>query len=188
MRSSRRPRTKQRPRWPSRSLQKRGQTSHCTRPSAEHVPVAAGNAFQCRVVGHRMLTGAIGTPCSPNRPNIVHDRPRWQGRSIPRARGVAARGRPAARRGAHAAAPRRSRGDRAACRLRLFRRGGGGGVRRGARRRAGPARVLIGPSHYVRFRGMAAPSLRRRSPRRSARVPVDRGGARRWSRPGSPDR
>ena len=32
--SSTRPRTKHRPRWPSCSLQARGHTSHCTRPSS----------------------------------------------------------------------------------------------------------------------------------------------------------
>src|SRR6185436_18895461 len=39
--SSTRPRTKHRPRWPSRSRQARGQTSHWIRPS--------GRACQCRV-------------------------------------------------------------------------------------------------------------------------------------------
>ena len=60
--SSWRARTKHSPRWPSCSLQKRGQTSHCTRPSAQPLPVLGGNTARMSKRSRLLTHASIGAP------------------------------------------------------------------------------------------------------------------------------
>ena len=187
------PRTKHRPRWPSCSLQSRGQRSHWMRPSASGMPIAAGHALDDRLIHFDGVDVRMRYYIEPQarggqwrirlRSAQKSARRRWRARSTP-ADAAAAAARPSRHLLAAAPAllelsPRRLIAPHAGY---VYSGGVAGAAFATLSRRAGLNRiVLIGPAHYVR----CAASLCRRPMPSRRRSAACRSIATRWRRSAS---